>query len=142
MREVKFLELGFENCETSERLSVGDMHEDDVHTFSITGIERRIGTLAVDYAGESLVAKDIRIVLNPKANRSYESLGGERSENETLFDRIRMFSDITSICIIYDDETEEEISVPWNFNHSEYSNSWQFVSLNAEGQLTININKG
>ncbi|MCY9592361.1 hypothetical protein PC41400_14930 [Paenibacillus chitinolyticus] len=48
-------------------------------------------------------------------------------------------NDITSIHIIYNDYTEEELYVPWG--DSEYKNDYQHTYINEHGDLFIVINK-
>lgn len=135
MREVKYIILGFENVTCSEKLSVGDMDESDVNLINISGIEETIHTVACNSVMGRKKARNIDLTLNPSANSPTKDYG----DGVLLFERILACPDIVDITVGYDDDTEEEIGVPWNFDHSEYENSYQTASLSENGKLHIKI---
>ncbi len=135
MREIKYIILGFENVTCSANLSVGDMDESDVNLINISGIEETIHTVACNSVMSRKKARNIDLTLNPSANNPIKDYG----DGILLFERILACPDIVDITVGYDDGTEEEIWVPWDFDHSEYENSYQTARLSENGKLHIKI---
>ena len=136
MREVTGMEIIFENCECSDRLTIGDMKESDVYMISIRDIQRSIMTYACNAVCEVLTPKEISITLNISANRPTQM--GITTMDETLFQRIQVCPDITHINIYYDNGTEECISVPWT-GDSDYENEVQTSHITDKGRMVIKI---
>ena len=136
MRYVKKLYLVFENCETSPVLAVGDMHDDDVKELHMSDIDRSIRTMTVNSVAEFLKVRDVKIMLNPKANRKCSMFSEETGD---LFDRILGNSDITSIYLVWEDGYTERFGMEWS--DDDYENEYQKATLLEDGSLEIIIKK-
>ena len=135
---VKTLEIVFENCEYSDKMSVGNSLEDDVKCLLINNVQERIARMATNAVGVWLFTNDFILSLNPKANRPVINIAGEKEE-KLLFDRITEHDDITGLVLSFDDGSESEISIQWNDN-DEFDNRNQRSTLSKlDGTLTVTV---
>ena len=126
MDELKYLELGFENCETIT------LRANMVASFSINRITRDLyNDWYSDLIREVQKTEDLILILLPDANCYYS----KKSQN-TVFSRIQKSKDITDITLIKNDQNIENISVVWN-RKDEGSNDYQTTDILSDGSLVI-----
>lgn len=103
MKTVTKIDITFENCEYIVILAehIRDMYMSD---FESKIIHNGFNILKKTYA------KKIYLQFAPKANNSVEFSG------ESLFNRVKLYDDITSIEVYYDDNTSEVYFVDWEDN--------------------------
>ncbi len=123
MNRIKSLTLVFENIESIE---IDGRH---IGAFEINGIEKQISRIAVNAIIEHESCRRFFMELHPDANKPYFPFGiKDWEEQESVFDRIRKWRDITRIefdmCtdeVYYGKEEPNET----NCKHSEYYVSWR-----------------
>lgn len=127
MKQVKSIALGLENLEsisftTKEigRLYIGDINES-------------IYRIGCNYIGKQIGCKEFFIELLPCADHAYSCFG----DTDHTFRRLGTCSDITSVDIIYEDGSKEEVYVPWG-DDDQY-NDHQTSYLSESGALYILI---
>ena len=130
MKKIKAIEFGFENCEciTVDSKYIGD--------FSMEGFETKIMGAGVCTIREYTTCEKINLVIYKDANITVESYG----EEYKVFDRMLSWNDITSICLKYEDDIEQEIYVPWYEENNPYNNKAQ-SSFMSDEHLYLTINK-
>ena len=116
MKDIKKIELVFENCDYVE------IQPEDIACNSISKYK---------------VIDDMVIILTRNANKQYKPFGFIKNK-EYIFDRITEWDDITSIDITYKDDTIDHITVTWTGN-SDYNNDSQHSLLTPQGNLIIVI---
>ena len=130
MKKIKAIEFGFENleCLTVDSKYIGD--------FSMEGFETKIMGAGVCTIREYTTCEKIDLVIYKDANITVESYG----DKYKVFDRILSWNDITSICLKYEDDIEQEIYVPWEGENDYYDNKAQSSFISDE-HLYLTINK-
>ena len=130
MKKIKAIEFGFENleCLTVDSKYIGD--------FSMEGFETKIMGAGVCTIREYTTCEKIDLVIYKDANITVESYG----DKYKVFDRILNWNDITSICLKYEDDIEQEIYVPWDNENDYYDNKAQSSFISDE-HLYLTINK-
>ena len=130
MKKIKAIEFVFENleCLTVDSKYIGD--------FSMEGFETKIMGAGVCTIREYTTCEKIDLVIYKDANITIESYG----DKYKVFDRILSWNDITSICLKYEDDIEQEIYVPWDNENDYYDNKAQSSFISAE-HLYLTINK-
>lgn len=103
MKTVTQIDITFENCEYTiiPAEHIRDMYMSD---FESEIVHNGLNILKKTYA------KKIYLQFAPKANISVEFSG------ESLFNRVKLYDDITCIKIYYDDNTSEVYFVDWEDN--------------------------
>ena len=103
MKTVTQIDITFENCEYIVILAehIRDMYISD---FESEIVHNGLNILKKTYA------KKIYLQFTPEANSSVEFSG------ESLFNRVKLYDDITSIEVYYDDNTSEVYFVDWEDN--------------------------
>lgn len=129
MKNIKAIEFVFENCEclTVDSKYIGDL--------LIEGFETKVRRFGVNAIREYTSCERIDLIIYKDGNLTSESYGDKCS----VFDRILNWNDITSIYLKYEDNTEQEIFVPWE-GENDYSNEAQ-SSFVSEEHLYMTINK-
>ena len=130
MKKIKAIEFVFENleCITVDSKYIGD--------FSMEGFETKIMGAGVCTIREYTTCEKINLVIYKDANITVESYG----EEYKVFDRMLSWNDITSICLKYEDDIEQEIYVPWYEENNPYNNKAQ-SSFMSDEHLYLTINK-
>ena len=130
MKKIKAIEFVFENleCLTIDSKYIGD--------FSMEGFETKIMGAGVCTIREYTTCEKINLVIYKDANITVESYG----EEYKVFDRMLSWNDITSICLKYEDDIEQEIYVPWYEENNPYNNKAQ-SSFMSDEHLYLTINK-
>ena len=130
MKKIKAIEFVFENleCLTVDSKYIGD--------FSMEGFETKIMGAGVCTIREYTTCEKIDLVIYKDANITIESYG----DKYKVFDRILSWNDITSICLKYEDDIEQEIYVPWYEENNPYNNKAQ-SSFMSDEHLYLTINK-
>ena len=130
MKKIKAIEFVFENleCLTVDSKYIGD--------FSMEGFETKIMGAGVCTIREYTTCEKIDLVIYKDANITVESYG----DKYKVFDRILSWNDITSICLKYEDDIEQEIYVPWYEENNPYNNKAQSSFISDE-HLYLTINK-
>ena len=130
MKKIKAIEFVFENleCLTVDSKYIGD--------FSMEGFETKIMGAGVCTIREYTTCEKIDLVIYKDANIIIESYG----DKYKVFDRILSWNDITSICLKYEDDIEQEIYVPWEGENDYYDNKAQSSFISDE-HLYLTINK-
>ena len=130
MKKIKAIEFVFENleCLTVDSKYIGD--------FSMEGFETKIMGAGVCSIREYTTCEKIDLVIYKDANITIESYG----DKYKVFDRILSWNDITSICLKYEDDIEQEIYVPWEGENDYYDNKAQSSFISDE-HLYLTINK-
>ena len=130
MKKIKAIEFVFENleCLTVDSKYIGD--------FSMEGFETKIMGAGVCTIREYTTCEKIDLVIYKDANITVESYG----DKYKVFDRILSWNDITSICLKYEDDIEQEIYVPWYEENNPYDNKAQSSFISDE-HLYLAINK-
>ena len=130
MKKIKAIEFVFENleCLTVDSKYIGD--------FLMEGFETKIMGAGVCTIREYTTCEKIDLVIYKDANITVESYG----DKYKVFDRILNWNDITSICLKYEDDIEQEIYVPWYEENNPYNNKAQSSFISDE-HLYLTINK-
>ena len=130
MKKIKAIEFVFENleCLTVDSKYIGD--------FSMEGFETKIMGAGGCTIREYTTCEKIDLVIYKDANITVESYG----DKYKVFDRILSWNDITSICLKYEDDIEQEIYVPWDNENDYYDNKAQSSFISDE-HLYLTINK-
>ena len=131
MKDVKKIELVFENCDYVE------IQPEDIANLVINNISEKIRRIACNSISKYKVIDDMVITLTRNANKQYAPLGFIE-DKEYIFDRITGWNDITSIDITYEDDTTDYITVTWT-GDSDYNNDSQHSLLTPQGNLIIVI---
>lgn len=122
-KKIKQLDIVFENCE------VFTLTPDMISMCSICGIKDNIGVNCFQYeAGEvydSISCEELLLVINEKGLEQKSSFEFETYHCPELKERLK-FNDITHIDIIYEDDSNSYIMVPWqDKDGNEYCNALQ-----------------
>lgn len=130
---IKRVDLVFENCE------VVSLNNDMFKYLIIRGITEQKTINCYQYEdGENQVNKCceyMSIDINKKGYKQKMNW-----QDITLITRLMLCNDITSICLIYEDDTEEEILVSWN-KDNECSNKYQKILQVDEENIRIVIER-
>lgn len=132
MQEVKQIELVFENCEDMTFLPK------QIGAFWCSDITAQVGRIACNSISKQLWCKELFLELYPVANQKYDSFG-HKSE-DTTFERICRFDDITGIEITYEDGSKDYILLPWN-EEGNYTNKHQSSQIDENGRLYVLVSK-
>lgn len=134
MKNIEAIEFVFENCEciTVDSKYIGDL--------LIEGFKTNVRRLGVNAIREYTSCERVDLIIYKDGNTTSESYGDKYS----VFDRILSWNDITSIYLKYEDNTEQEIFVPWD-NENDYcynvNNEAQSSFIDKYGNLYLTINE-
>lgn len=130
MKSIKSIEFVFENCEcfSIDAKYLGEFELSDIH--------QCIHRIASNCIAKMDCANTVAIEIFSEGNKEYSPFG-VRDRDETLFDRF-MYHDITSIEIVYDDETSETYYVDYE---GDEINEYQKNYMNNFGDMYIVISK-
>lgn len=144
MKEVKIIQIWFENCTCVE---VGIEEFEWIHIDNVCSCYQKINEF--DCLREALHAiGEVSFRLKPKVkNWRYIDISGEAvplpegmTVHEGIISRLQEYMDITEIILCYDDESEKSILVPYDSKWSCGEESWlQSTELDESGRLTVKI---
>lgn len=130
---VKQIDIVFENCE------VISLNNDMFKYLILRNIsEQRLVNCYQYENGENEINKCCEYMSIDINRKGYEQKTSW--ENMTLEERLKIASDITCIYLIYEDNSEERIFVPWN-EENDYNNKYQRVYRIDEDTIEIVIEK-
>lgn len=133
-QRVKSISLGFENCED---ISI------DKECIHMLLFDKVAECIYYDHPRDTIrryqTCEEFLLELNEKADRQYEYFG--YSSEQTIFQRTQLCQDITSVEIIYDDDTKELIYVPYMPLGGGESNAYQTSCIRDTGRMLICISK-
>lgn len=132
MKRIKSIRFVFENCEcfSIDAKYLGEFELSDIH--------KCIHRIAANCIAKMDCANTVAIEIFSEGNKEYSPFDVIRDEDETLFDRLNMYHDITSIDIIYDDDTSEMYYVDYE---GDETNEYQKNYMNNFGDMYIVISK-
>lgn len=118
MKEVSFIDLGFENCE------VVTFKKEHVGVFRVTDIKKSVGRIALNSISEMYTCEELMIQISSKAN-TQDSFSLTFDEGKVLpFERLSNHEDVVSVGIHYEDGSELDVYAKWGGN-SDYQNPHQ-----------------
>lgn len=134
MKNLETVTLCFENCETAkiDAKHIAQMNVMDIARHIEYYTTAKNETVVHDW----LTCHSLAFTLKPGANAKYDSFGDVSEQR--LFDRIKMFNDIVSVTLNYDDNSEDEIYVFYDGNET---NAAQTTATDSNGCLVITITK-
>lgn len=132
MQGVKSIELVLENCESIKFLP------EQIGIFCCNNIVAQVARVACNSISKHLICEWMCIEIYSAANQKYTSFGQE--SEDTAFDRLMKFGDITAVEVTYEDGSVDYILVPWN-DENDYSNKYQTSYITEDNSLHILVSK-
>ncbi|MNW58656.1 hypothetical protein D3C74_365350 [compost metagenome] len=133
MKNIKYIDIVLENCEVIR------VKKEHIYCLSLSNITRSIHHSSLNNTLEFIEAKGTFIKLLLQGNYMDAFLDPENWKPDYLpFSRLQEHHDITHVDVIYEDDSNEYISVNWG-GDSDYSNSNQKTVLDMGGNLLIGI---
>ena len=139
-RKIKQLDIVFENCESCT------LTPHMIYMCALDRIYNNIGINCFQYRNgeiyDEIFCDQFMLVINQKGLQQKSGFGDFRND-DTLEERLK-YRDITHIDLIYDDDTNDYISVHWEDDNNEYTNKLQNnLYQNCEGEecMVVIINK-
>lgn len=133
MKDIKSLDIVFENCEC---ISIETKY---LYGFSLSGIDVSISRIALNCIHKMNSVKHTEIVICRDADKEYKPFGVDEYKT-TVFDRISTDKDITSLYLRYQDGTEECYYPKWG-GDSDYINTYQHSCITPKGNLVLVIDE-
>ena len=134
MKDVKSIGFGFENC---EYFSIDAKY---FGAFQLSDINTRIQRVACNSISRMDLVDSVVMEIFSEGNGEY--LSGFGDEKVKFFDRIVAYNDITSITVIYDDDSEETYWVNYKEEVEDQlgsPNVYQQTEMNKFGDLYLVI---
>lgn len=134
MKNVKSIGFGFENC---EYFSIDAKY---FGAFQLSDINTRIQRVACNSISRMDLVDSVVMEIFSEGNGEY--LSGFGDEKVKFFDRIVAYNDITSITVIYDDDSEETYWVNYKEEVEDQlgsPNVYQQTEMNKFGDLYLVI---
>lgn len=138
MKDVKSIGFGFENC---EYFSIDAKYFGELE---LTDFRTSIQRIACNSISKMNLVYSVAIEIFSEGNGKYHPFGIE-DEEATFFNRLQKYNDITTISVIYDDDTVEDYYVYYQElveGQLGSPNIWQDVRMNRFGDLYIVITDG
>lgn len=132
MKKYKTIELCFENCESIR------FNSDEIEQFFIGEINTSVHTLRNNIVDEFKRCKYLSIKIKSSGNQKYYPFEQNETVSALKFERLNICKNIVSVRVIYEDDTETDVYVPWD-SVDEYVNEQQVNTLNDDGSLSIAI---
>ena len=139
-RKIKQLDIVFENCESCTLMP------DMIYMCALDKIYKNIGINCFQYRNgeiyDEIFCDQFMLVINQKGLQQKSGFGDFRND-DTLEERLK-YRDITHIDLIYDDNTNDYISVHWGDDNNEYTNKLQnnlYQNYEGEECMIVIINK-
>ena len=138
MKNVKYIELVFENCEEVR------IDEKYIGYMAITDFGEEIVRVAINSICKIRAADEVALEIFSEANGPFISYG--KDQGITIFDRITEWNDITHINVVYEDGEEEYIAINYDEGLNEgklgAENILQTSKLSDLGNLYLVISTG
>lgn len=135
MTKVKGIELVLENC---EYIKIPTKH---LANIIIEDIDISVKRIAINSIDKLQTANSIFIeIIKPETIKTLGLFDEDDEESLSCSKRLKQHEDITSVEVIYDDDSKEEFFVDWNWDN-EYINSYQDTQLANNGNLYVLINQ-
>ena len=137
MKNIKSIELILENCDSIK------IERDKIGEFFLGEIETKIARMAVNSIAKYKKSNLFLLELFKKADVNYHPFGMD--EEESVFNRLTTWHDITGIDIIYENGKVENYL--FSYDEGEYENELGAVNINEDtyiselGNLYIVISK-
>ena len=137
MAKLKSIEFGFENVTGAKVCS------NLINNLKITTQNKS----AISFNGQNKVEMtnkveviSFSVSLSSESNVHYKEYG--QDSQYPLFERLKAWSDIVDVTLVYDDDSEEFFIMPWNSKTiDDIENTYQSYIEEPNGALTINIQK-
>ena len=114
-RKIKQLDIVFENCESCT------LTPDMIYMCTLDRIYNNIGINCFQYRNgeiyDEIFCDQFMLVINQKGLQQKSGFGDFRND-DTLEERLK-YRDITHIDLIYDDDTNDYISVHWEDDNND-----------------------
>ena len=111
MKELKLLEIGFENCETVT------ITKNMIGKFNLEDIRPVIRRMAANSINKYWAAGELQMELFQCENQKYKPFG--QLEERDMLERITEYKDIVSIDILYEDGTVESYLIDYDEGENE-----------------------
>lgn len=135
MTKVKELELVLENC---EYIKIPTKH---LANIVIEGIDIRVRRNAINNIEKLQTASSIYLnIIKPETIKTLGLFGEADEESLSCSKRILQYEDITSVVVVYEDNTKEEYFVDWDWDN-DYLNNYQDTQIAKNGNLHVLINR-
>ncbi len=139
-KKLKHINIVLENCE------VISVPIEQVHHFYANNITNNIGLNEITETLDTVFYTDeLEIVLRQEANVELkQNYDNGIFEDCKVFDRLTRHNDITHIDLIFTDDTNMYLSVPYEEENPAVlgsPNLCQYSEMNGNGELRINISK-
>lgn len=139
-KKLKQIDIVLENCETIK------IPIEQVHHFYANNITNNIGLNEIAETLDTVFYTDeLEIVLRQEANVELKQDYENGIFNDCkVFDRLTRHSDITHIDLIFTNDTNMYLSVPYEEENPAVlgnPNLCQYSEMNGNGELRINISK-
>lgn len=139
-KKLKQIDIVLENCETIK------IPIEQVHHFYANNITNNIGLNEINETLDTVFYTDeLEIVLRQEANVELKQDYENGIFNDCkVFDRLTRHNDITHIDLVFIDDTNIYLSVPYEEENPAVlgsPNLCQYSEMNGNGELRINISK-
>lgn len=135
MMKVKEIVLVLENC---EYINIPTKH---LANIIIEDIDISVRRTAINSIDKQMSAKSIYLeIIKPEIIKTLGLFGEYDEESLSCSKRLIQHEDITSVEVVYDDDSKEEYFVDWDWDN-EYINSYQDTQLAKNRNLHVLINR-
>ena len=138
-KKLKYLDIVFENCETCR------LEPNMIYGCVLDGLHKNIGINCFQYENgeifEQTACDEFMMVINQKGLQQYS--GFDDFKGKILEERIKS-KDITHVDLIYEDDTNDYITMNWEDDYDEFTNKLQnniYRNYEKEECLVVIINK-
>ncbi len=139
MATIKYIEFGFENCETIF------IHTKHIEYLSIQDIKQNISIVRKQQQSNHTTCKRFAVKLESDGNTYAYNEKKNRmifDENQSPFERMDRHRDIVDITLHYDNKTSRTIHMPWKGDdHNDENHHWQSSTLRDDGSICILVSK-
>mgnify|MGYP004656511771 CR=1 FL=1 len=119
-KKLKYLDIVFENCETCR------LEPNMIYGCVLDGLHKNIGINCFQYENgeifEQTACDEFMMVINQKGLQQYS--GFDDFKGKILEERIKS-KDITHVDLIYEDDTNDYITMNWEDDYDEFTNKLQ-----------------
>jgi len=134
MKDVKSIILGLENCENIE------IESKYIGLFLIKDIHQIVGRIACNSISKYDEVGTVAVEIYKESNLKEYYPFGSNCDRVNIFERLNKFKDITSISLVYDDDSKEDYWVVFN-EEDDQENDYQKNYISDLGNLYIVVSK-
>lgn len=135
MKKVKEVVLVLENC---EYIKIPTKH---LANIIIEGIDISVTRNAINNVAKLQTANSIYFdIINPETIKTLGLFNEGDEEILSCSKRLIQYADITSVEVVYNDNSKDEYFVDWDWDN-EYLNSYQDTQIAKNGNLHVLINR-